>query len=137
MENANKKTIDSIKYILKFESRIREPDDDICVEYEIIFIKFINYTFGLFQAMLPIYEKMKDIMAQASDAKEMEDKIKEFYTPGQYMTFGIRKEQLDYLEKYIDVIDEAQIKLSKYYYGKEDAQWQKNAIIKSLPENTG
>jgi hypothetical protein len=50
----------------------------------------------------------------------MESRIIENLTPGYLFSFGIEREQLDYLNKFVEKIEEAQLNLENYYAGKAD-----------------
>ncbi|MCL2244203.1 MAG: hypothetical protein FWC03_07015 [Treponema sp.] len=112
--SAYRKTTDSIQFMLE---NIIIPNNETCIKYEIIFVNFINNTFDLFSSVMPILERpINDI----SNTKEMEDKIRNLFTPGYYVTFCIRLEQLKYLTKYIEIIEEAQIGLAEFFRGNVD-----------------
>jgi hypothetical protein len=113
----HKKTVYIIQHIL--ESEIK-PNEYLCVKYEILFIRFFNYTHDLFQNVLPISDMIKNIGKASYNKKEVESKINEMLVPGIYITFGIKSSQLDYLDNYIKEIEDAQLDLENYYVGNMD-----------------
>ena len=117
LKNTHAKTRDFIKHAL--DNKIM-PSNDFCVKCEVFFVRFFKNTFSLFQTDVSINTKLQDIFANHSNINEMEKRLKESLIPGFFFSFDVRKEQLGYLEEYVDKIEEIQIELGRYYAGNVD-----------------
>jgi hypothetical protein len=112
---ANTKTISFINHVL--DSNIK-PDDNFCIECEKLFVEFVNNISSLFQLLLPILLDFRNIYYKP--LKEMETEINDLFKPGKQYSFGIRIEQVEYFDTFINKIEEIQIGLEQYYAGNVD-----------------
>jgi hypothetical protein len=113
IKEAQTKTHKIINFMLKKTIR---PDVATCEKYEGICATIFVYVSDLFQFVLPDIKKMID----PSNIKNMEDNIGKLFTPGLYYKFNIKPEQLDFLEEYMDSIEEAQMGLKPFLRGNYD-----------------
>jgi hypothetical protein len=106
-----KKTMGIIKHILAIKI---VPTEDLCIKYETLFVRFFSNTCNLFDEQVSVWY---DIDFTNFTRKDIEEKIKKIFEPGYLFSFSIKKEQLDYLDKYVEEIEEAQLELENYYVG--------------------
>jgi hypothetical protein len=113
LKAVNNRIIGLIKHILSNE--IITPGE-LCIKYEILFVHFYNSTIKLFENQVLTWTNMLNIFTR----KEMESRTIENLTPGYLFSFDIEREQLDYLNKFVEKIEEAQLNLENYYAGNAD-----------------
>jgi len=134
INNANDKTIKFIKHILKNEVKINEK---YCVKHECLFVNLFNKTNELFSNVVTIYKYINQkIINFNGGRKAMEDMLNPFLKVKIVHTFGIKKEQLEYLNTYIDEIEELQIGLEPIYKGNYDVMGQNDATERFTPAGT-
>jgi hypothetical protein len=135
LEKVNNKTIGLIKHILSTEINI---SDELCAEYEILFVRFFYNTDKLFEKQVPIWNNMFNI----PNRKEMENRIIENFTLGYLFSFHIKREQLDYLDTFVKDAEQAQFDLENNYVGNVETAGTRTdrkqiASLVGLPEGSG
>jgi hypothetical protein len=116
---ANDKTINLIKHIQKNDIIINEK---LCVMYELLFKNLFKNTNELFLTPVSIFKIAQQKCSKfAGTRKKFEAMLNSFVKPIMIVnTFGIKKEQLNYLETFIDEIETLQIELDPFYKGNYD-----------------
>jgi len=117
VRNTRDKTFNLIEHLLDHEIN---PNDEICIKSEILFLKFLENVFNLFSLAFPSFKQIKNIIINTDEIKNIEKKIKELATPGINISFIVKQEQLGYLDECTNQIEEIQNELDEYYVGKAD-----------------
>ena len=113
VKEANNKTINFIKYILKNEVN---PSDDFCEECEIFFIKRFKDIHSLFHSPTSSFTIWDMIMESSNiSINEIPNRLKNSLKPGLFVSFNVKEEQLRCFEESIEKIEVLQKKLDEYY----------------------
>jgi len=118
VRNTRDKTFYLIEHLLDHEIN---PNNEICIKSEILFVKLLENIFNLFSISLPSFMQLKNVINNTDEIKNIEKKIKVLVTPGINLSFGVKQEQLEYLDECTNQIEEIQYELDEYYIGKAES----------------
>jgi hypothetical protein len=110
------KTINIIRHIQDFEIRIEEG---FCVECEKFLVNFFINTDSLFSTPDLTFSIKEGFFNNFNTRNDMNKKLNDLFSLRKILIFAIRSDQLDYLDKYHEDIEEIQIKLENYYIGND------------------
>jgi hypothetical protein len=106
---ANKKTLDIIKHINQHKNKIT-PDRKLCMENEKIFVFFFTHVDSLFKTSRP-FLNISNIISSANIFEVLKE-IEKFNRGELLFFFLIKPEQLDFIETYIEYIDDIKTRIS-------------------------